>query len=171
MKRTFLFIIFIFSLNIVFPEDTTFMVVPFENKSDITNYKTSDNIKIIMYNSLYSFIRIIPNVNLLDNQSVGSVPAALSSNSISNEADVTVYGDYSLSGDPIEPLLALNLKIRVKDKIKEEQKVIFEKTYKSPTDIEIFDSIDRMIADVVKTVFKFNFIPRPLISMTSKPVI
>lgn len=129
------------------------LIIPFEDKADGKKYKATETTATMIFNSMYTFIGLLPTIDVPDKKVLMGykwTESKLAAVAAESGADVILYGDYVYQGDPGEPDAAINLKVW----IKESNRVTFSKTYKTPTDLDIFDSIDDMIKDFIQGVLK-----------------
>ncbi len=130
------------------------LILPFQNKSNQTNYPNSKIVNTILLNELYSFLYIVPSfdvpekTNLADMNSEFLNRKDLTTQDIySNyQADIVIYGDYSLQGNKSDSKAQIRLNIWEKATGKTETN-----EYKTPIDADIFDAIDAMLSQIIKS--------------------
>lgn len=167
MKRPLILLLALFLPALLFAEESLtlqsgpatskakVLILPLANKTDAKQYRNSELVGSIVFRSFYTFIGIIPTLDVPDESvltnllSQSSDIPVLASN---QNADIIIYGDYQLTGNRAEPSLVLNLKIFTRAT----NGVVFTKAYKTTTGAEIFDTIDEMIANCVKVGFNIE---------------
>ncbi len=128
------------------PKKLNVVILPLLDKSDVKKYASSRLVQSIVFKSLNTFIRVIPSVSIpAAEETAFTNPDNDSLNKIAddNNADFIIYGDYSLAGGKANPKAGIKSLVWSKTL----QKNVFEKSYLAPTDMEIFDTIDKMILD------------------------
>lgn len=129
------------------------LILSLNNNSDTNTYAGSDYLKPVIFNSLYNFIGIIPSLDIPDQktlQAISWTPEQLAQLAKDRGADLVIYGDYTLSGPAYDPRARLSLKIYSTENVVD----VLSKTYNTPTDLEIFDTIDRVINDLSVELLK-----------------
>ncbi len=129
------------------------LILSLNNLSDTNKYPSSDDLKPVIFNSLYNFIGIIPSLDIPEQkvlQKIEWTPEQIAQIAKDRGADLVIYGDYTLSGVAYDPKAKLNLKIYSTERVVD----LLSKTYNTPTDIEIFDTIDRVINDLSVELLK-----------------
>ena len=132
-------------------EKISVLIFPLENHTDKNKFVNSGVIQPVIYKSLRYFIGIVPSLEVLEvvtdsGLTVDSI--GLSRLAENNHADLIIYGDYSFTNNRQNP--DAMIEAHIWSKVME--KDIFVKKYKTPTDAEIFDTIDTMILDHVQTI-------------------
>ncbi len=127
-------------------EDTnrTVLIIPLKNLSDRTAYPSSGSIQAMFFNSLYSFISYFPKVSVPEKSSLASLQEK-DIPGITNESnpDFIIYGSYSIRGKKSNQEAAVTIRITARN-----GGGSFSNTYITPTDIGIFDSVDRISEDI-----------------------
>lgn len=137
-----------------------FYILPIENiKSSKPN-----SFQLVVFKSIYSFMRIIPTLDVPDDKFMNDLfwlgPALERWERISADhapkealgADYILYGDYEIKQKNPERVL---IKIGVWSKT--DNKNVFTKSYETSTDVEIFDSIDLILKNVIEGVLKIDY--------------
>jgi len=136
--------------NIVLPAGKKIIILPFNYQESKKKFTNPDIIKNILFNSLYSFFSLIPKIDLPEKKVLSDlhrrkVPLE---DIISNyQPDQIIYGNYILTGSKAAP--EIQIKMQIWSKI---SKNIFSYTFKSPSDEDIFDTIDTISAQIIKSV-------------------
>ena len=137
-----------------------FYILPIEN---IKNSKPN-SFQLVIFKSIYTFMRIIPSLDVPDDKLMNDLfwlaPALEKWERINAEhapkevlgADYILYGDYEIKQKNPEKVV---LKIGVWSK--SENKNIFTKNYETVTDVDIFDTIDLILKNVIEDVLKIDF--------------
>lgn len=137
-----------------------FYIIPIEN---IKNSKPN-SFQLVVFKSIHSFMRIIPTLDVPDDKLMNDLfwlaPALERWDRISadhapkevNAADYILYGDYEIKQKDPEKVV---IKIGVWSKA--ENKNVFTKSYTTGTDIEIFDTIDMILKNVIEGVLKIDY--------------
>ena len=126
------------------------LIMPFEYTSTNSKYANPEIYKKIFFSSFYNLFSVLPAIDLPDKGVL--LTMSPSEGTISNLADqykcdFIVFGDYGLKGDKSKPDATINLKIWNKL-----TGAIITNSKTTPTDIEIFDAIDSLMAKMVKTM-------------------
>ncbi|MGC8764721.1 MAG: carbohydrate binding domain-containing protein [Brevinematia bacterium] len=129
------------------------LILPLENKTDTRKYPASETIKSIILGSLYDFLRVVPGLDIPEKSVLTEMKADfLNRRNITPEeiysnynAEVIIYGDYIQERKSKKQVALINFKIWTKTKGQVETI-----KYTSPVDADIFDTIDDMIAKVIK---------------------
>lgn len=126
------------------------LILPFDNKVNPSKYKNAELVKAITFRSFYTFIGIIPSIDVPDEKILTNI--AYSRDTISKvaeeqSADFIIYGDYSFEGTRNNPKVNYNLYLWSR----KDSTNALAKKYATSTDAEIFDTIDDMIALVMKS--------------------
>jgi hypothetical protein len=148
-----IFSFFIFAAA-VYPQEQSsrrekVLILPFQNGSDTNQYVNSGIFREIFSRSFYTFISILPVIDVPDIGNKGGTE--VSSSNIGALADrekarIVIYGSYRFSGSNAEPHIVAEL--TAYDGIGRTN--IFNKTYETTTGPEVFDDIDKMIGEVMK---------------------
>ncbi len=129
------------------------LILNLNNQSDVNTYGSSDALKPVVFNSLYNFIGIIPSLDIPQQTELQQIQwnsTNIAQIAKARGADLVIYGDYSFSGPAYDPKARLNLKIYSTERVVD----ILSRSYNTPTDLEIFDTIDRMINDLSTELLK-----------------
>lgn len=127
------------------------LILPFQNKSEKKN-QVSEDMKTIIYNSLYNFLNIVSSFDITDGEKIVSEISNFDIQYFTNEKslkdyeyDFIIYGDYNYYKKGKRSEISINFKIweRVGRKVESFK-------YLSSADLDIFDTIDTMIAKVIK---------------------
>ncbi len=126
------------------------VIFPFEYISSKTKFKKPDLLKTILFNAFYSFLSILPTLEVPDKSELQEINN-LNPSDIAERynADFIVYGSYMLEGSLSSPEATVHLFIWSKI-----TKSVISNDYKIPTDEEIFDSIDDISSKIVKAILK-----------------
>lgn len=136
-------------------------IIPIEQSTRNPNPRSFDK---VIFRSLFTFMSIIPSLDVPDTDQLEKFfwmsPILFRWDRVSTEsapqqilsADYIVYGDYELNK-------ADKTKVGVTLAIwsKESNKTIFTQKYNTTTDIDVFDTIDQMLADIVRGVLHVDF--------------
>jgi TolB-like protein len=131
------------------------LILPFTNKTDSKKFANSGLIKSVVFRSFYSFVGIIPSIDvpdqkILTNILIENMDAAKVADQ--QDADIIIYGNYKFSGSKSEPDVGITLNVWTKDK----HTNIISKSYKTTSGLEIFDTIDEMIANSIKAALNIE---------------
>ncbi len=128
------------------------IIIPLENKSSKDKFRSTEVTKAIIQGSLYTFLQIVPSFDMPDKLEMNKLsPKFLYKQEITPQdiysnyqADIIIYGDIAIKENKKTKAL-VNLKVwtRATGKIE-------SKKYITPTDADIFDSIDLMLANIIK---------------------
>jgi hypothetical protein len=113
-------------------------------------YSKPEIYRTIFFNSFYNLFSVLPSIDIPDKSILEELDPSESNVGETAEkslSDFIVFGDYTLTGSKTKPEALVNLKIWSKFNGK-----ILTNTYKTPTDADLFDSIDSMMGRIVKTV-------------------
>ena len=137
-----------------------FYILPIE---DIKSSK-SNSFQLVVFRSIYNFMRIIPSVDVPEDNLMNDLfwlsPVLAKWDRIKQEtapkqvydADYILYGDYDVKQKDPEKVV-----IRIGVWSKADNKNVFTKSYETATDIEIFDSIDLILKNVIEDVLKIDY--------------
>lgn len=138
------------------------LIIPLIDKSDTEKFKDNQAYapKILIFNTLYNFIRILPNVNVPTRNKIksigkkfkGSAITELKNIALKHNSKFIIFGNIRLEGDTIDPEATIGIKVWSQD----ENKFVFEKSYKTALDLDLFDAVDQMIIDIIETTFKIQ---------------
>ncbi len=131
------------------------LIIPFENNVDTNYFVNSEIIKSILFRSFYTFIGFIPSINVPEEGILTNITVDISNVidiATNEDADIIIYGSYKFDGNKNNPVVTADLKAWTRDKLTN----VFSKSYKTSTGVDIFDTIDEMIADVVKTTLNIE---------------
>ncbi len=125
------------------------LVLPFRNESDTKQYVNSGIFQEIFSRSFYSFISLLPVIEVPDIGKTRGLTA--SSSNIRDFADreqarIVIYGSYRFTGTKTNP----RIQARLTAYDGPGRTNIFNKTYETSTGAEVFDDIDMMISEVMK---------------------
>ncbi len=128
------------------------LILPFENKSE-KKHQVSEDMKIIIHNSLFNFLNIVSSFNIIDGEKLVKEVSNFNIQYFTNdkflkdyEPDFILYGDYNYYKKGKKSEISINFKIWERVGRKAESFKYF-----SSADLDIFDTIDTMIARVIKT--------------------
>ena len=137
-----------------------FYILPIED----TKSSKSNSFQLVVFRSIYNFMRIIPSLDVPDDKLMNDLfwlsPVlakwerikAETAPKVVYDADYILYGDYDLIQKNPEKV---TIKIGVWSK--SENKNIFSRSYVTTTDIDIFDSIDMILKNVIEDVLKIDY--------------
>lgn len=131
------------------------LLFPFIDLTSQNNYPYSSVMNTIFFHSLYSYVEIFPDIDVPEKatlQKMGTSLSNFSELSESENADFIISGDYKLSGPQINPVVAINL--YTWNKINQ---TVITNSFKTPTDLKIFDTLDQMLSKIVRNVLKQDF--------------
>lgn len=131
------------------------LILPFENRTDEPAYPNSKILNTILLNEFYAFLYIVPSFDVPEKTELTNLNSEFlnrknikSQDIYSNyQADIIIYGNYSLEGSKTDPAALIRLNIWNKASGKT---VGFE--YKTPIDADIFDTIDTMLSQIIKLI-------------------
>ncbi len=168
MRKFFMFFfVFIVFANFSFSQDAKIkvslsekkklLILPFEDNSDRKKFPASRESGIIMFNSLYYFIGILPQVEVTD-KNVASKLNFKNNNQIfkyaqENDIDYVIYGEYSLSREKNDVMIQIDYKVWSK----KESSNLVSVVYNSSAGLDIFDNIDEMIKKFLKDILKIDY--------------
>jgi hypothetical protein len=137
-----------------------FYILPIEN---ITS-ENSNSFQIVVFRSIYNFMRIIPSLEVPDDKLMNDLfflsPMLERWDRIKPEhapkevleADYILYGGYEIKQkDPEKVIIKIGVWSRA------DNKNIFQQSYETATDIDIFDSIDLILKNVIENVLKIDY--------------
>ena len=130
------------------------LVFPPADLSDTAKYPSSYIYREIIFKDIYDVLTKkggydIPAETYLETLSKNaSTPSAAAQK---EEANAVIYGDYKFSGGPGSLMLSINIMI-----LEHPSGKISSFSYKSPADIKLFSSIDRIIGDVTGTISAYQ---------------
>ena len=126
------------------------LILPFENKVNVSKFKNSELVRAITFRSFYTFIGIIPSINVPDEKiltNISYTKDTVSKVAEDQSADFVIYGDYSFEGSKNSPKVIYNLYLYSR----KDSTNALSKKYVTTTEAEIFDTIDDMISQVMKS--------------------
>jgi|GEM_PF-5802001 hypothetical protein len=119
-------------------------ILPLENRADPDAYRNTSFMKGILFNSFYSFIPYLPGINVPEKPVLMTLkPGDAAMVSSVYKPDYIVYGSYIFKGNKSNPRALITIRIMSGTSEKS-----FSNTYSAPTDIDLFDSVDRIIEDI-----------------------
>jgi hypothetical protein len=126
------------------------LIIPFDYKPGKVKYPNPEIYSRIFFTSFYNLFSILPSIDLPDKNALTRINIA--EDAVSNLAkqyssDFIVYGDYSLSGPRLNPAASVNLMIW--DKFSGR---VLTNSLTTPTDADLFDSIDSMLSGMVRSM-------------------
>jgi uncharacterized protein YkuJ len=137
-----------------------FYILPIQN---ITG-ENSNAFQLVVFRSIYNFMRIIPSIDVPDDKVMNGLFWLTSvlpewSRVNAEYAPKEVYGaDYILYGDyEIKQKSPEKVTIKIGVWSKSENKNIFNKSYVTATDEDVFDSIDLILKNIIEDVLKVNY--------------
>jgi hypothetical protein len=142
-------------------QSTKFFVIPIETLTK----KNPDAFQMVLFKSLYTFLRLIPSLDVPEEKKLNELfwlsPVLAKWERINPdlapkmvyEADYILYGDYLIMQKVPSEVVSLSIGVWSKEK----NKNVFSKTYVTGTDVEIFDTIDAVLKNVVENVLKIDF--------------
>ncbi len=144
----------------VIVQATKFYVIPIDNSTLLKQ----DSFQLVVFRSIYNFMRFIPSLDVPDDKLMNDlfwvspmlsrwekVNPSLAPKAIF-EADYILYGDYTVKEkDPGKASITMRVWS------KKDNKNVFTKTYITSTDIEIFDTIDTILKDVIEGTLRINY--------------
>ncbi len=132
------------------------LILPLKNKSNERVFVSSGLVRAIIFHSFYTFIGIIPSVNVPDDTNMLNLTADeknVSKLAEEENADIIIYGDYQFKGTRANPSIKTELRIYSRNG----NTNILKKEYLvASTGAEIFDTIDEMISDSVKSALNIE---------------
>ncbi len=147
--------------KVFIPEETTneikkinLLILPLKDKSNKKDFPASGNIKTIVFNSLFDFISIVPSIEIKEKDEANEIykefkeinPEEIFSK---YNTEVIIFGDYYLNKKKNKkPEIIVNFYIWNRA-----TNSIIKTKYVSKTEFEIFDVIDNMLANIIKTTF------------------
>ncbi len=131
------------------------LILPFRNESDTKQYVNSGIFQEIFSRSFYTFISILPVIDVPDMGKTRSL--SISSSNVQDYADlekarIIIYGSYRFYGVKTNPKIMAML--TAYDGVGRTN--IFNKTYETTTATEVFDDIDTMISEVMKAALNID---------------
>ncbi len=126
------------------------LIVPFEYRTGQEEFPNNNLIKTIIFTSFYSFFSFIPAIDLPDKSILTNI--VISNENLTDIADqyqceFIVFGDYELKGNKESPATYVNL--RIWSKISH---TVLTNSLTTPTDSNLFDAVDKMSAQITKTI-------------------
>ncbi len=130
------------------------LILPLIDRSDHTKYPNAKIVNTILMNELYAFLYIEPSFAVPEKTTLTEMDSSflyqknLDPKEIYNQyqADIVIYGDYSLMGIKSDPQAQIHLNIWQKPTGK-----IVTNLYKTPIDTDIFDTIETMLSQIINT--------------------
>jgi TolB-like protein len=129
------------------------LILPFAEKFDTNKYSTANTTCQLLFHSLYSFIGLMPTVEVPDRERLISMAARSSdvrSLAETEKADYVIGGDVQFRGDVYGPTARITLRVWSRSA----GRLVLEKDWETPTGFEFFDTVDDIIRDFVKEVLK-----------------
>ncbi len=131
------------------------VVLPLQNDTNPEQYGNSGIFRDIFSRSFYNYTSILPIIDIPD-ISISNI-FQFSGTNIENfskgqKARYVIYGRYSMTGPAIDPIVRAEL--MVYDGIS--RTIVFDRTYSTTTGLEVFEEIDSMIADVLKSTLNID---------------
>jgi hypothetical protein len=126
------------------------LIVPFDYTSTNSKYANPEVYRKIFFSSFYNLFSVLPSIDIPDKDlllSMNPEEDAISNLANRYKCDFIVFGSYSLKGDKSKPDAVISLKIWNKL-----SGAIITNTATTPTDIELFDAIDSLMAKTVRTM-------------------
>lgn len=128
-------------------------IVPLTNRSE-ARYPNSDIYRLMIQRSLVSFIGLIPGLSITDLSDPSDGEVVFQEGkwpSGSSVPEFVVSGGYQLRGSLESPEIEVNIKIYSRD---DPAKAFYTKSYRSETGLDLFDTLDLLIADSARAVVK-----------------
>lgn len=121
------------------------------NLAKKAQYVNSDVIGRVLYNSINTFIGVVPGV-LATNAPTGAEHETNLNGDLFKQwnADYVLYGSYTLQGPKMNPTALIEWKVWSRSGNND----ILAKNYRSLTDIEIFDVVDDIITNTAQSILK-----------------
>ncbi len=136
------------------PKKINLLILPLKDKSNKKRFPASENIKNIIFNSLFDFISIVPSINIEEKETIYQLSKELKEinpEEIFNKynTEIIIFGDYYLQKkENKKPEVIINFNIWNKA-----TNNIIKTKYTSKKEIEIFEIVDNMLAKIIKTTF------------------
>ena len=146
-------LIFIFTAA-VYAEDSgkreKVVILPFQNDTDTKQFKNSGVFRKIFSRTFFTFISILPVIDVPDMGRTNDIAVSFSNIqafSDSEKARIVIYGRYRLSGPKANPKIIAEL--TAYDGAGRTN--IFSKIYETTTGPDVFEDIENMISEVMKS--------------------
>jgi hypothetical protein len=166
LKKIFIIFIFLNFFYFLFSQESIekenivkqqkLLIFPFENLSDEKVYSASDTYKKIFFYSFSSYIGMVPFIDFPKPEEIAAIGKVTKENvrdvAIKQNASIIIYGNYYFSGKGKDTFININLFAYSSEK----NANIFEKSYKAPPNADVFETIDEMIADVLKSTLNLD---------------
>jgi len=166
LKKIFIIFIFLNFFYFLFSQESIekenivkqqkLLIFPFENLSDEKVYSASDTYKKIFFYSFSSYIGMVPFIDFPKPEEIAAIGKITKENlrnvAIKQNASIIIYGNYYFSGKDKDTFINIKLFAYSSEK----NTNIFEKSYKAPPNADVFETIDEMIADVLKSTLNLD---------------
>lgn len=132
------------------------LILMLENKSDKKKYSTSEALQPMIFQSLYNFVSVIPTFEMPNSTTMKSIKWTefdLSTIAKEHSVDFVICGEYKYKS--VKNSLIVKIELRVWSM--EAGAILMEKSYQAPPDMDIFDAIDAMINDIIKSITHSDF--------------
>lgn len=129
-------------------------ILPFKNETEIKQYFNADIYKKIFSRSFYAYLSVIPesDMDFIFTNETEAQDSDARDFAVRSGAQLIIFGKYHLTGYKAKP--DINVEVSVYDAAA--GIVIFRKTYETSTEQQIFDSINRMIEEVMVKALKIE---------------
>lgn len=129
---------------------TRVVILPPRNMADKSVYRNSEVHRAVIYNSLATFLNVLPDLDVVDENLLTNLPDSASALDIARQfrADAVLSGTFNLSGPKSSPTAAVDWTVTNAADGRE----LFSRSYRTATDIEIFDTVDAVVADSVRAL-------------------
>ncbi len=133
------------------------LILPFDNKADLSEYPNAKTVNAILQNELHAFLYVVPTFDIPEKSELAVMDSGflnrknITANEIySNyQADIIIFGDYILHGSKTDPAAQIHLNIW-----KKASGNVEAREYDTPTDADIFDTIDDMLSNIIDITLK-----------------
>ncbi len=155
MKKILFLFLLIFPGTLVYTqqENKKVILVPFDYKQDSVNPAMAQSVSEMLFYSFYNYLSIFTFLEIPDESELSSIRVQekdLLNTAREQKADFIVYGEFSLNGNSSLPEVIIHVKVWSLA----QRALIMDKLIRSPLDLDIFDSIDKLAADTLMLAFQ-----------------
>ncbi len=162
MKKFILFemiILFLGAIQVLSAQETKqkILLIPLTDRADQTKNKdaTYENTRQLLFNTMYNFLSILPFVDMPESKTLVSIQnKSVDSLASSYSPDFIIHGELEIQGEGDSPQAAIVLKVWSRSSKTD----IYTKSYSTAIDLDIFDTLDRIIIDTLQATFRI--VPR-----------
>ncbi len=132
------------------------MILPFKSTVKSSDFSPSqmDDFRDLSFIAFYNLFGTLPFTQVPDRDRLRKMnwnTEGIDKMGEEESTDYIIFGTFSLKGSAAEPEVVVNLKVWNKDK-----KLVFQRTYTTHLDLDIFDTLDTMVLDTLEASFNIK---------------